>query len=1004
MWEFLFIFAAEICAYAQYYCKKSEKMDTNNQFVRGSEWRKWDLHIHTQASDGKGTCEAILAEAKNKGVSCLAVTDHHTFANVDAMKKLASAYGITIITGVEFRTEYGSESVHMIGLFPDEFEGTKLTADFLHDNILSPLGASRSAIIAKGRAENPSGDDDACFKAGMFKVQVDFKDAADLIHKFGGLVTVHAGNKGNSIEGMKHDGQGVRNTTIEYSLATLKEELFKEGYIDICDITKPKDAEFYLKEFGKPSITTSDAHELKEVGSNCCWIKADPTFYGLRQILVEPDRVSFEEPKLLTRIQQHPDKFISELTVCRTASATMPEVWFDNITLPFNPGMVVIIGNKGSGKSAIADILALCADARNKEMSFLTQNKFRMSKPYNRAKQIEAFIRWKNNLSSTIKTLDVSADDTQPERVKYIPQNFLENICTTEEDSKFEEELKNIIFQYLSPENRYDQQNMDAVIAYLTEENNKACKLIKEQLEELNKRIIALEAKLDTRYRPTLQNNLQYMQEQLSNAQTAKPQEIAPPSATTDAEAMQAKLHIDQLTSEVKALQTLLTEKQTLLAKKSKCVQDLTLAKEHFGRLKQQYENACTQYTSLLSENGLDIKSVLDLQYNQSVLDDKIRQITMEVAVIDAEINNEQTGIEKQIADKNAALLDAQKKLSEPERLYQEYLLKKQAWEKQIEEITGTPEKEGSIRYYQAQLEYVDHQLNTDLTQLRQDRRELLLQLMNKKAEVLTTYNTLFAPVVEFTKKYSSEMNDYPIEFDASFSLRKFGEQFFGYINQQSTGSFCGKEQGMARLLDLLDAVEPSNIESVVDFSIAINDCLLYDKRDPAAPITRNVENQFRRDYTQLDVYNYIYGLDYVVPFFQLKMNGKPLSSLSPGERGALLLLLYLFIDMDDKPMIIDQPEENLDNESVYRYLVKFIREAKKKRQIIIVTHNPNLAVVCDADQVIRMNIDKLNNKNVVTYVSGAIENPVINKQIVDVLEGTYPAFHNRDCKYIEKR
>ena len=142
--------------------------------------------------------------------------------------------------------------------------------------------------------------------------------------------------------------------------------------------------------------------------------------------------------------------------------------------------------------------------------------------------------------------------------------------------------------------------------------------------------------------------------------------------------------------------------------------------------------------------------------------------------------------------------------------------------------------------------------------------------------------------------------------------------------------------------------------------------------------------------------------MDYVQPFFQLKMNGKPLSSLSPGERGALLLLLYLFVDMDDKPLIIDQPEENLDNESVYTYLVSFIRQAKKKRQIIIVTHNPNLAVVCDADQVIRMNIDK-QNKNTVTFASGAIENPIINKQIVDVLEGTYPAFHNRDCKYIEK-
>ena len=113
-------------------------------------------------------------------------------------------------------------------------------------------------------------------------------------------------------------------------------------------------------------------------------------------------------------------------------------------------------------------------------------------------------------------------------------------------------------------------------------------------------------------------------------------------------------------------------------------------------------------------------------------------------------------------------------------------------------------------------------------------------------------------------------------------------------------------------------------------------------------------------------------------------------------------IIVVDFIDMDDKPLIIDQPEENLDNESVYKYLVKFIKQAKEKRQIIMVTHNPNLAVVCDADQVIKMDIDK-KNKNTVSFMSGSIENPDMNKCIVNVLEGTYPAFHNRDSKYFDK-
>lgn len=117
----------------------------------GSLWHKWDLHLHTDASDGKGTCQEILDEAKRKGIRCIAVTDHHTVDNVDVMKSLAEPMGITVISGVEFRTEYGKASVHMIGLFPDEFNGAKLTSEFLKENVLNPLGVSKTSIIQKGR-------------------------------------------------------------------------------------------------------------------------------------------------------------------------------------------------------------------------------------------------------------------------------------------------------------------------------------------------------------------------------------------------------------------------------------------------------------------------------------------------------------------------------------------------------------------------------------------------------------------------------------------------------------------------------------------------------------------------------------------------------------------------------------------------------------------------------------------------------------------------------------
>jgi predicted ATPase len=105
-------------------------------------------------------------------------------------------------------------------------------------------------------------------------------------------------------------------------------------------------------------------------------------------------------------------------------------------------------------------------------------------------------------------------------------------------------------------------------------------------------------------------------------------------------------------------------------------------------------------------------------------------------------------------------------------------------------------------------------------------------------------------------------------------------------------------------------------------------------------------------------------------------------------------------IGMENIPLIIDQPEDNLDNQSIFMMLREFIKQAKKKRQIIIVTHNPNLAVGADAEQIIHVKIDKRNN-NRFTYNAGAIEDPVINKFIVNILEGTMPAFDKRKLKYL---
>ena len=77
--------------------------------------------------------------------------------HIGKIKELAKLNDIIVLSGIEFRTEYGQKSVHMIGLFPDNYNDIDLDGKFLTENILYPLGLSESMIIQKGKeADDPS--------------------------------------------------------------------------------------------------------------------------------------------------------------------------------------------------------------------------------------------------------------------------------------------------------------------------------------------------------------------------------------------------------------------------------------------------------------------------------------------------------------------------------------------------------------------------------------------------------------------------------------------------------------------------------------------------------------------------------------------------------------------------------------------------------------------------------------------------------------------------------
>ncbi len=146
----------------------------------------------------------------------------------------------------------------------------------------------------------------------------------------------------------------------------------------------------------------------------------------------------------------------------------------------------------------------------------------------------------------------------------------------------------------------------------------------------------------------------------------------------------------------------------------------------------------------------------------------------------------------------------------------------------------------------------------------------------------------------------------------------------------------------------------------------------------------------------------WLYGTDHIRLRYGIQYDGVPIERLSPGTRGVVLLLLYLAVDLHDRrPLIVDQPEENLDPNSVFQELVPHFREARKRRQVIIVTHNANLVVNTDADQVI-VATSRQNGTGLpeITYDSGSLESPEIRGRVCEILEGGERAFLERERRY----
>ena len=994
---------------------------------RGSKWRKWDLHVHSPASYGySGNWNQFEEQLIKSECDVIGISDYFSVEGYKRTKQRLDNGELDIqnkvlLPVVEFRmrdvlknkhTNQSGVNINFHVIFSDTIRVEKLET-FIKSIIVDDsqiadryYNSEYLKEVAKVYFEK-----DVINKLRSNK---DFKDKFIVwlpYDEYGGIDDIDP----NSDDWIKRDFIKKSDVLGSSNKNQIGFFLWKSP---LSDNGQPKFSQVQFEEwFGTkmPSIKGSDSHDhnypigkLRDKDSKAieryCWIKADPTFEGLKQILIEPEERVFigEKPVSIIRVEHNPTKYINELEINKISSSTLEEKWFDDLpSIPLNNGLVAIIGNKGNGKSALADILGLVGNTRNAVgFSFLNDNKFRKKRP-NRSESFEAKIKWVNGTVDGPKLLSENLDKSLPEKVKYIPQSYLETLCTETDEKKFSEELKKVIFSHVDESEKLGKYSLDELVEYKSEEINKGILRLKNELSEINNEIEDLEVKSTPEYRSKIENALKLKKEEHEAHKKNKPTKVKEPKKDDSVKKKQKKIN-EKLANIKTALKDLddkiLERKETRknlalkLARLQKFEQSLTNFREQYNKLKDQYEGE-------LSEYNINFEKVVKLTVSKKVIEDSLRETKNSIHTIDDDLNEKKEGsLSFNRADNNKKIKELQGKLDEPTRKFQEYQDRLTAWAEKKKEIIGADDKQGSIKFYERIIKYLDNDLNSKILEKKKKRITTVKLIYTEKVSIVELYKDLYKPVTGFISEYGELMKDYKINLDVSIQLDNFHEKFFDYVSRGSKGSFIGADEGFTVLKQITEGVNFNSESEVLTFLDDILDHLEQDKRNEGQ-VERRLKDQLKQGFEVKDFYNFLFSLDYLTSTYKLRLGAKNISELSAGERGALLLIFYLLLDKQNIPLIIDQPEENLDNQSVYRILVKFIKEAKKKRQIIIVTHNPNLAVVCDAEQIICVKIEK-ENKNKVTLVSGAIENTVINAKIVEILEGTFPAFDNRTAKY----
>lgn len=442
-------------------------------YEAGSEWRRWDPHIHAPGTllndEFGGDWDAFLKRIQEEPVAdVLGITDYFCIETYREARRRQRAGAFEsaklLFPNVELRLDIQTNqgrgiNIHLL-FSPDdpahEEEILRVLARLEWEYRGKPYPCTLDGLANLGRAFNPKQKNDLFsikeganqFKAKLSDLRKLFRDDEWVRHNCLVAVSVKSGDGTSGLQG-------------DASFITARTEI--ERFAHIIFSSNPTQRDFWLGlkpgfgrnvieeryRFLKPCLHGSDAHTTERVSPDLkrlCWIKGDPIFESLRQAVLEPE----------TRV------WIGEAPPVHR----MPSIWIDNINtqetpwltksgIKLNNGLVAIIGARGSGKTALVDVIARGAQAIDwsDKDSFLT----RASTPTDYLQKGAVFLNWADGEQSR-QWLRRQSDTYEQEhgsgpiQVCYLSQHFVEQLCSSEGlATQLRQEMERVIFDATDP-------------------------------------------------------------------------------------------------------------------------------------------------------------------------------------------------------------------------------------------------------------------------------------------------------------------------------------------------------------------------------------------------------------------------------------------------------------------------------------------------------------------------------------------------------------------------